>query len=187
MNSSYNQSINFGDLLSNISFIKSPQVIVEIGILEGFSLDKFVKNTPSSTKINAYDIFTRFNGNHANELNIRKKFMDYSNVTINDGDFYEVYKLYEDSSIDLIHIDIANNGDVYKFVFDNYMKKLSDNGILLLEGGSKERDNIEWMNKYNKPKISPIIEEYKKKSFEIQTIGVLPSITICKKFDSKLH
>jgi len=30
-------------------------------------------------------------------------------------------------------------------------------GVILLEGGSLERDNTEWMVKYNKPKIRPII------------------------------
>ena len=61
------------------------------------------------------------------------------------------------------------------------MNKLKKNGILLLEGGSKERDNIEWMIKYKKPKINNIINKYKNK-YEIITIGTVPSITIIKNF-----
>ena len=34
-------------------------------------------------------------------------------------------------------------------MFQNYIDKLKDDGIILMEGGSLERDNIEWRFKYN--------------------------------------
>ena len=59
--------------------------------------------------------------------------------------------------------------------------KLEKNGLIILEGGSKERDEIEWMNKYNKPKIGPVIENYKlNKNYKIATIGTIPSVTLVK-------
>ena len=76
-----------------------------------------------------------------------------------------------------IAIDIANNGEIYEFVFNNYVQKIADNGVILLEGGSETRDNIEWMIKYNKPKIQPVLEKYKHK-YNIKVIGTFPSITI---------
>ena len=72
---------------------------------------------------------------------------------------------------------IKDDQDILKLM----KKKLKKNGILLLEGGSKERDNVEWMTKYNKPKINNIINKYKNK-YEIITIGTIPSITIIKSF-----
>lgn len=48
-----------------------------------------------------------------------------------------------------------------------------------MEGGSKEKDNIEWMIKYNKPKIQPVLEKLSK-MYNILTIGKIPSITIIK-------
>ncbi len=95
-------------------------------------------------------------------------------VSINYGNFYEVYKNI--NNVDIIHIDIANNGDVYEYAVKNYLPKLSDNGILLMEGGSKERDNVEWMIKYKKPQIQPIIKKY---GFKV--IGTFPSISILRK------
>ena len=65
-------------------------------------------------------------------------------------------------------------------MFQNYLNKVKDNGVVLMEGGSKERDNIEWMIKYNKPKIKPILDKYSKE-YDIKTIGEIPSITIIKK------
>ena len=65
-------------------------------------------------------------------------------------------------------------------MFQNYIDKLKDDGIILMEGGSEERDNIEWMIKYNKPKIKPVLDKYSLK-YDIKTIGKIPSITIIKK------
>lgn len=180
MNSSYNSKINFGDIISSITFLKNPKKIVECGILEGYSLDKFILNSDTDTQIDAYDIFDKFHGNHAIKDKIIKQFSPHKNVNIEYGDFYNVFKLHENKSIDILHIDIANNGDVYEFMFQNYVDKLKDDSIILMEGGSEERDNIEWMIKYNKSKIKPVLEKYSE-NYDIKTIGKIPSITIIKK------
>ena len=177
MNSSYKNKIDFGDIISTITFMKNPQKIVECGILEGYSLSKFIENSSINTSIDAYDIFDDFNGNHAIKDKITHLFSPYKNVNINYGDFYKVLNKYPDNSIDILHIDIANNGDVYEYAFNNYISKIKRSGIMLLEGGSKERDNVEWMIKYNKPKIEPVIQKYKQK-YDIKVIGNFPSITI---------
>jgi len=174
MNSSYNNKVTFGDILNSIVFTLNPKKIVEIGILEGYSLKSFVESSKKDTIIDVYDIFEEFNGNHAQKDNLASLFKDYDNVSINYGDFYEVHKTI--NNVDIIHIDIANNGDVYEYAIKNYLPKLSENGILIMEGGSEQRDNVEWMIKYNKPKIQPIIKKY---GFKV--IGTFPSITIIKK------
>ena len=122
----------------------------------------------------AYDIFDKFNGNHAKKNELVSIFKKYNNVTINYGDFYEVHNIISD--VDIIHIDIANNGDVFEYAINNYLPKLSENGIMIMEGGSVERDNIEWMIKYNKPKIQPVIKKY-----GLNVVGTFPSMTIIKK------
>ena len=175
MTSSYKNNLNYGDLLETITFIQKPKSILEIGILDGFSLKCFADNSDKNTKINAYDIFDEFNGNHANKEQLIEKFKEYNNVNIQYGDFYELYK--SEDEYDIIHIDIANNGDVYEFSINNYLPKLNTNGLLILEGGSEQRDNIEWMIKYNKPKILPILEKYKDQ-MNIKTVGEIPSITL---------
>ena len=177
MNSSYKNTIDFGDIISTITFMKNPQKIVECGILEGYSLSKFIENSSINTSIDAYDIFDEFNGNHAIKEKITHLFSPYKNVNVDYGDFYKVLNKYPDNSIDILHIDIANNGDVYEYAFNKYISKIKKNGIMLLEGGSKERDNVEWMIKYNKPKIQPVIQKYKQQ-YDIKVVGDFPSITI---------
>ena len=60
MNSSYKSKIDFGEILSTITFLKKPKHIVEIGILEGYSLSKFIDSSSKQTRIDAYDIFEKF-------------------------------------------------------------------------------------------------------------------------------
>ena len=178
MNSSYkNKDIDYGALIETITVLQQPKSIIEIGILDGYSLHHFINSTDShKTVIEAYDIFEKFNGNHSNEADLKERFKNNHNVSINYGDFYELHKELK-SQIDVIHIDIANNGDTYEYAIQHYLPKLSATGIMLLEGGSKERDEIEWMRKYNKPKIQLILQKYAN-DYTIRTFGTHPSLTL---------
>jgi predicted O-methyltransferase YrrM len=177
MRTSYSTyDLNYGDALDSITLAIRPKRIVEIGILDGFSLRHFVSHSDKKTKIEAYDLFDDFNGNHAVLKKMEEYFKEYSNVSIHHGDFYELNETIGEN-IDIIHIDIANNGDVFEYAIKNYLPKLSTNGIMILEGGSEKRDNVGWMNKYNKPKIVPVLEKYKD-SLSIKTIGEFPSMTM---------
>ena len=173
MYSSYKNNVTFGDVFDAIVLTLNPKKIVEVGILEGFSLKHFAESSNYDTIIQAYDIFEEFNGNHANREKLVSKFKKYNNVTINYGDFYKVHNII--SNVDIIHIDIANNGDVFEYAIKNYLPKLSENGIMIMEGGSEQRDNVEWMIKYKKPKIQPVIKKY-----GLKVVGAFPSITLIK-------
>ena len=178
MNSSYkNKDIDYGELIEAITLCQNPKSIVEIGILDGYSLHHFINITNNkTTTIQAYDIFDEFNGNHAKKTELKEIFKNNHNVSIHYGDFYEVYK-YIENNIDIIHIDIANNGDTYEYAIQHYLPKLSPTGIMLLEGGSQERDEVYWMNKYNKRKIAPILKKYAN-DYMIKTFGKHPSLTL---------
>lgn len=179
MRTSYsNIDLNYGDLITSISSAINPSKIVEIGILDGYSLEQFINSSNNNTNICAYDLFEDFNGNHSSRQLLEEKFKIYNNVTIEYGDFYKVYELID--NIDIIHIDIANNGDVFEYAIKHYIPKLSKSGVMILEGGSITRDNVEWMKKYNKPMIHPILEKYKD-YLEIKTFGTFPSLTLIRK------
>ena len=175
MNSSYlNKDLDYGEILKTICYLKEPKLIIEFGILEGYSLDKFIENTNNNTKIKAYDIFDKFNGNHADIILMKKKYEIFKNVEILEGNFYDSNKII--NNIDILHIDIANDKNVYDYAIKNYLPKLSNNGIMIFEGGSKERDEVYWMNKYNKEKINPYLE-----NLDVKIIGQNPSMTIIRK------
>lgn len=178
MRSSYlAKDLNYGDLIGCITNLINPKKIIEIGILDGYSLEYFVKNSDYITEIIAYDLFEEFVGNHAYKEQLEEKFKNYKNVIISKGNFYDIHENI--NNVDIIHIDIANTGDVYEFAINNYLSKLSPNGILILEGGSINRDNVEWMHKYNKVSIQSIINKYSN-NLNIKTYGEFPSLTIIK-------
>jgi glucosamine-phosphate N-acetyltransferase len=178
MRSSYfNKDIEYGAILENICFLKNPKKIYEFGILDGYSIDKFTKAAPNA-KIYAYDIFDEFNGNKPTN-DIYDKFGE--NVLIEYGDFYKKYKEL-DGNADIIHIDVANTGDTYQFAIENYLPLLKKDGVLVLEGGSKKRDEVEWMIKYNKPLINPFLQKLQERlDFSVKIIGEFPSLTIIKR------
>lgn len=179
MRSSYNKiDITYGELLESITKTLCPNKIVEIGILDGYSLESFVKSSSNDTQIFAYDLFDDFNGNHSNKDEMINKFKNANNVTIEYGDFYKLHDLID--NVDILHVDIANNGDVFQYVIDYYLPKMSKNGIVIFEGGSIDRDNVEWMNKYKKPKINDVIQKYIENGYNISIYGNFPSLTVIK-------
>jgi len=186
LRTSYNKSaLDYSDVLKTIiSTLPSLDHIVEFGILDGFSLQCFAENCPPTTSIFGYDIFEDFNGNGANYDDMTKKFEPYSNVHIHRGDFYDT-KGWESHNrpIDLLHVDIANDGDVYKFTIDNYLDLVKVGGVIIFEGGSEERDNVGWMQKYNKTKIKPYIDHLieSREDIRVTTLDKFPSVTIVKR------
>ena len=60
------------------------------------------------------------------------------------------------------------------------MPKIIDSGVMILEGGSSDRDNIEWMLKYNKPKIREVLCKYENE-YKIKVFNEYPSLTIITK------
>jgi predicted O-methyltransferase YrrM len=183
MSSSYNNATDYKDLFETITFVCNPKKVVEFGILNGVSLKCIADTCDTECHIYAYDIFDEFVGNHACKDDIVGEFNQYKNVLIDYGDFYKKHTEIEDSSIELLHIDIANDANVYEFAIDNYLSKLSQDGCMVLEGGSCKRDEVYWMVKYNKKTISPYLEQLQqtRKDIRIKTIGDFPSITIIKK------
>jgi predicted O-methyltransferase YrrM len=180
MRSSYKNKLDFSNIFETILFLQNPKKIIEFGILDGFSLKCFASNVSDDCILDAYDLFEDFNGNHSNYNKLTELFKKYNNVNIQKGDFYKLYDNIENNSIDIIHIDIANTGYTYEFAFTNYINKLTKDGIMILEGGSEERDNIDWMIKYNKLKIRNVIEKYNN-IYNIYTLPNFPSLTIVKK------
>ena len=183
MRSSYKEN-KYENIFKLLAFALKPARCVEFGILDGYSLKAMADFCTDECVIEAYDIFEEFPGNAASYENLVELFQGYSNVKIRRGDFYTSQDNFEQQSIDILHIDIANDGDTYRHALKHYMPKLSDTGICILEGGSVDRDNVYWMRKYNKPKIVSAIEEIKK-THNVYTIDDHPSITfITKKSDS---
>ena len=60
MKTSYLKNINYNNLFNGLTYGLNPKLIVEIGILDGYSLTNFIKCSSNDTVIHAYDIFEEF-------------------------------------------------------------------------------------------------------------------------------
>ena len=90
--------------------------------------------------------------------------------TVDYGDFSQLHRDME--LADTIHIDIANDGDVFEFAIKHYLPLLSLGVVMLLEGGSPERQGA-LDRKYAKRPINPVVTMH-----GLQVIGRHPALTI---------
>jgi hypothetical protein len=135
--------IKMSKILETIIYLNPPKTIVEISYLNSNSLKEYRKLVDDFCNIQIYDIFDKSNSNYM--------------------DFFTQYNNIPDNSIDLLIINIANDGNTFKYAVDYYLNKLINNGVMILEGGSKNRDFHNSINhKYKQPLIVPIIKELKK-------------------------
>ena len=167
---------NFEKQFKNICIEFSPKNLLEIGILDGYSLEAFAKNLPDTVDILGIDIFENYKFKNADYQYLVKKFKAYKNVKIEYGNFYEYFLL--GNFFDIIHIDISNDAEIFDFAIKNYLPLC--NKALILEGGSKDRDEVGWMVKYNKKPISNYLNTLNT-NLNFKVIKDFPSMTIIKK------
>ena len=122
MSSYFKEDVNYLQIIKTITFLKRPKKIVEFGILNGDSLLQMSKVSLKTTSIEAYDIFDKFNGKSANKYELINKFNKNKNIKINYGNYFTKYRSLKENSIDLLHIDIANDGKIYDFFIKHYFK-----------------------------------------------------------------
>lgn len=180
--SSYKRPLEYSELFRAAVFLGSPSRIVEFGVLDGYSLQHLAACAPATARIEAFDIFEDFVGNHAHQQQVEELFKDDSRVSIRHGDLFNAHELLKDGlPIDILHVDIANDGEVIRYVLDSLMPMMAPTGVIILEGGSQERDNVEWMLKYAKLPMRPLLNEVKdRKSARVCTLGTFPSLTLIR-------
>ena len=188
MRSSYKEN-NYGMILRSLIFGHKPQMVVECGVLDGYS----TFHIAHALKFNrlergigsvflAYDLFEDYEYNHGYqdlvEQQIEKQKLQFD-CNIIKMDAFKVYSEYEDGSIDFLHFDISNDGDVLLNMLDTWGYKINVNGMIAFEGGSEERDNG-WIKKYNRRPIRPELLNNPKvyNNWVIQIFDAYPSLTL---------
>lgn len=183
MRSSYQEN-NYDELFSALIAIHKPKVIVETGVLDGFSLLAMAEASDPRSDIFAYDLFEDYEFKHGQQKEVQERLdmRSCKNVKLVKQDAIEAAKNHEDNSVDFLHIDISNDGDVLEKMFDVWTSKIKVNGIIVFEGGSGERDYVEWMQIHKKRSV----RQFKRTNlfdsrFEYVTLTPFPSLTICRK------
>jgi len=193
MRSSYRAN-NFGLIFTQTVLLRMPKIVVDLGVLNGYStvhLATAVKHLKESmgfdSHVYAYDLFSGYEYKHGLKDCVIRETERYDLqdfVTVTEMDAFEAYKDFEDETVDLIHLDISNDGDKINKFLTLWNSKINPlYGIVLLEGGSEERDNISWMVEYNKPSIRKELfsNVIIKNEYNVFIYNQFPSLTMLMK------
>lgn len=180
--SSYSKN-NIGKNFREIILTYKPKKIIEFGVLDGYStisMAQALKELKSDGNITAYDLWEKYPYKHSTKEKVvenLKRYDVYQYVTLKDGDIFEWVEKNE--QFDLIHIDISNDGEKIRQIYNKLkLNKNCKNSIMLFEGGTKERDEVEWMTKFNKQKIYPLSVS-KEVPYELVT-DLFPGLSMVK-------
>ena len=175
--SSCQSSQRIASILSVICFSHRPKKIVQFGSGNGLILDSLISSSELDCDILVFDLFD----------DKRFKFLTENvpdrNTVIEKGSIFDSSHKLEDNSIDLLFVDIGNDGQTYEYVVSEYMTKLTKYGVIVLEGGSSERDQVQWMTSFGKKAIKPFLTSLNTKysNCDYLTISTWPSVTIIRK------
>jgi predicted O-methyltransferase YrrM len=171
----------YGNFFYALARVLKPTLCVEMGILHGFSL----LNVASALRdngvgtIHGLDLFEDYPYRHGNYAELRDNVatLGLSNIVeVDQADGFENVDRFE--KLDLLHVDISNNGDTFRKTFDLWAGKVGS--VIVLEGGSQTRDQIDWMLEYRKPPIHPVLEKIKVDypQWSIFVLEPFPSMTV---------
>ena len=114
MRSSYKKN-NYGNVFETLILSKAPELVVECGVLDGFSLShmatavKFNKEKRGiHGHILAYDLFDDYEFKHGNQDEIIENLIHddtFDYCTIIKADVFKVYNDFDNNAIDLLHFN----------------------------------------------------------------------------------
>ena len=102
-----------------------------------------------------------------------KEFVNSGTAVLKLRDIIGIDKDYD--SVDILHIDLGNHGKILEQIIPYWLPKVKS--LVILEGGSEERDNVEWMKKYNKQPIRNWLAKNQDK-FKYIILKNFPSLTL---------
>lgn len=195
-NSSYERN-NYAEVFFAIVTAFRPVNAVELGVLHGYSALAIARGLKRNSvvpgvkaKLDAYDLFENYPYNHGNQQEVQERLKETDLedfVTLYKDDAFKVHEKYTDNSVYFLHIDLSNTGEIIKKTIEVWDKKMVIGGIILFEGGSEERDKVDWMIKYNKMPIKQEIETNKiiNTKYVYGTYLKFPSLTLLLKKRAK--
>jgi len=168
MRSSYIQN-DYGKVLQLYVEGWIPINAVELGVLDGYSTVHIARGFKNLDKVGvhkgfvtSYDLFEDYQYKHGKKEEVqnlinKEELSDYAQLK--KGDAFKVHEEYEDGRVEFLHVDISNTGEIVEEIMRNWHPKMAPRGLVLIEGGSVERDEVDWMVQFNKSSIRKVINE----------------------------
>ena len=189
LRSSYKEH-GYGFLFYALTRALKPELCVEIGVLQGFSLLSVAAALRDNEVgiVHGFDLFEEYPYRHEKYDIVSDRITKFGLdrwSAVQQLDAFEVSRNF--SEVDYLHVDISNNGDTFRQVFEQWAGKVKK--AMLFEGGSGLRDQVEWMIKYEKPSIVQALDEIRADypEWDILVIDPYPSLTIALPAGNNLH
>jgi len=171
----------YGSLFYALVRTLRPRQCVEIGIFQGLSLLSAAAalRDNGAGAIAGYDLFDDYPYRHADQSQVARQVVASGLeawTSLHRADAAAVHEHWE--SVDYLHVDVSNTGDTYRQVFAQWSGKVRQ--VIVLEGGSRERDNVDWMLQYRKPAIVPAVAGIARAypEWSLSVLEPFPSLTI---------
>lgn len=179
--SSYEKN-NYGDLFYALMRIYQPEKVVELGTKSGYSAYNIARGLKVNGKgsLDCYDLWEKYQFKSESKSVAGENLRQFSDILqLELRNAIGVDKKYK--KIDILHIDLSNEGSILEKIVPHWIDKV--NQFIIIEGGSSERDKVEWMIKYKKMPIVKWLKDFKSKRLDIEylTIEPFPSVTIIRK------
>jgi predicted O-methyltransferase YrrM len=192
--SSYKEA-GYGSLFYSLVRIHKPRLIVELGTYLGYSglhmAAALRDNGTPESRLCLIDLWDTYPYRHCPKEQTEQAFrrngllsLPHCKVEFTNADAGKVAETFADGAIDLMHIDISNDGEKMTALMPVWEKKLSlaPNALIVMEGGSQARDRVEWMTKYNKAPLRPWLESsWVMERFSHFTFEPFPSLTLLRR------
>ena len=151
-----------GEVLYNCVVERRPKRIVEFGVYRGYSTVSMgmALRALGAGHLNAFDLFERYPYRHVHRDIAQASVDSYGLsgvVTLCQMDLYDWLK--EPTEVDLLFVDVSNSGDTIRDVERAVRPQLERGAEVVFERGSRERDEIGWMVKYQKTPIRSVQKE----------------------------
>jgi len=161
--SSYREN-NLGQTFYDLVLQYKPKKIVEFGVLYGYSTVAMAMalDELGEGHIWANDLWEEYPFRHSTKDETQKNIDQYGlskYVTLQKNDFEEWLKNPE--PFDMLHVDISNKGDTIQRLYAAVEDRVKNGAVVVFEGGTEERDCVEWVVKYNCKKITESEVPYK--------------------------
>ncbi len=156
--SSYQQN-DLGKTIYDTIIKYKPNIVIEFGCLYGYSTISIATalRDLGQGKLICYDLWDEYKYKHSTLSQTQENIEKYglSNyVEFVKKDYNEW--LNNPDKFDLLHLDISNTGDIILKTYESLKESINSGSVVLFEGGSEERDNVEWMIKYGARPINSI-------------------------------
>ena len=153
--SSYEEK-NYGDLFYALMRIYQPEKVVELGTRAGYSAYHIARALLANGHgtLDCYDLWENNIENYGiyisksaaeENLKVFKKV-----ITLKLHDAVSVYKKYK--SVDILHVDLDNDGEILEKIVSAWIDKVRQ--LIIIEGGSFERDHEASKTTYRKISVS---------------------------------